>query len=156
MSKHWLRLALLGVALTIVGLALIPQEVESDYETYETTTWRSLYKEAHNQVPGSDFVHWQQRIIFYALEYGNDPYLALCIATNENRQLDPMAKNPSSSAGGINQIIDSTWLGAVEKMGLDWSLEDKYDGEKNIVVGAWLLKNGGPTQWEVYNQGKCF
>lgn len=86
---------------------------------------------------------------------GNDPYLALCIAANENRGFDPLIKNPTSSAGGINQITDGTWLDATRGMGVDWPLIDKYDGEKNIHVGAWILKNYGPTRWEVYNNGTC-
>lgn len=151
---RWLTLGSAAVATTIIILAVpTPETTLGDVQPDEKV---ETYKKAPIAVPVPDFVYWQQRIIAASLQYGNDPYLALCIAVKENDTLNPKRRNEAgSSAGGIFQIIDSMWVQSVARMGLDWSLEDKYDGEKNIIVGSWLLANGGPTQWEVYNQGKC-
>ena len=94
----------------------------------------------------------QDRIRYWARFYGVDENLALCLAKNESG-FNPLAKNPNSSAGGVFQFIDSTWVSTSVRMDTGFTLADKYDAEKNIQAGVWLLKNDGYGHWVVAN--KC-
>lgn len=47
---------------------------------------------------------------------------------------NPNAKSSSSSASGMYQFIDSTWIGLVDEMGLDYTLKDRFDPEKSKKV----------------------
>jgi len=88
-----------------------------------------------------------------AERYGLDPALVLCIAQLESG-LDPAAKNPTSSASGVMQIIRGTWDWTTAEMGVDWPFEEyRFDAEKNIEVGLYLMKNHGPGHWVVW--GRC-
>lgn len=92
---------------------------------------------------------WEELVRSWAIYYRASPTLATCIVRHES-QFSPYAKNPHSTAGGLWQFIDSTWLSTVERMGLSWDLTDKFDGHKNAQAGAWLLANDGYTHWVVW------
>lgn len=94
----------------------------------------------------------QDRIRYWARFYEVDENLALCLAKNESG-FNPLAKNPSSSAGGVFQFINSTWISTAKRMGTGFTLADKYDAEKNIQAGVWLLKTDGAGHWVVAS--KC-
>lgn len=91
----------------------------------------------------------REAVIRFSEEYGADVDLALCIVANESG-FNPVAKNPASTAGGIWQFLDSTWIRTVERMGKDWTLADKYDMLKNSEAGAWLLAHDGYGHWVVW------
>ncbi|MDF1498830.1 MAG: transglycosylase SLT domain-containing protein [Patescibacteria group bacterium] len=81
---------------------------------------------------------------------GLNPELVLSIAECESG-FNPNAKNKISSAGGVFQFIDSTFLYVNSKRGTNYTLSDKMDYKKNIDSAIWLMKNQGPTHWECYN-----
>lgn len=47
---------------------------------------------------------------------------------------DPNAEAESSSASGLYQFIESTWKGLVEEMGVNYTLDDRFDPEKSRKV----------------------
>lgn len=86
-------------------------------------------------------------IITSAREYGLNEHTAVAIAQCESNFI-PTAQNPNSSAGGVFQFIDGTWLSVIHMRGLDWTLADKYDINKNIDNAMWLAKKEGWKHWE--------
>ena len=82
----------------------------------------------------------------YSAQYGVDPQLALNIAWCESRYYN-FAKNDHSTAEGVFQFIDSTWLNTMEKM------EKATSTSKNkipisIEAGVFLLAEEGACHWE--------
>lgn len=75
----------------------------------------------------------EQTIRDSAKASGIDPITLLSIAQVESA-LDPKAKNPRSSAGGLFQFIDDTW-NEVAGEGLD-----KFDAKANAEAGAEFTK----------------
>lgn len=162
---------IIGLLVAVIFWALLPQvaSYEESPNYYQTS---SLYLKG-NLIPpqpqtalksdpvlsdvyacrysltNEECTHWKNRIIYWANYYGNNTNLALCLITNESG-FDPKAQNSISSAGGIGQFIDGTWLSTVDRMNMDWTLADKKNGEKASQAFNWLLKNDGYTHWVVW------
>jgi len=86
-----------------------------------------------------------QMIEQYALSYGVSPKVALAVASCESR-LDPLARNPSSTAKGIYQFLDSSWdTYSTMKWGRD---KDVLNAKDNIELGVWVLATVGTQPWE--------
>lgn len=87
-----------------------------------------------------------------ANKYGLDPNTFTAISWIESKH-NPSAQNPSSSAGGLFQFIDSTWEGYGQG-------RDKMDAAANADAGARLMRDNimflrrklgrNPTPGEVY------
>ena len=69
-----------------------------------------------------------------AKKYGVDPQVALGVLRIENPKFDPKAQNPNASAGGLYQIIDSTF-GKYAPNG------NKYDPATNIDAGIQYIRD---------------
>lgn len=82
-------------------------------------------------------------VVAKAKEYGLDPVKALRIAKCESG-LNPLAKNPNSSAKGIFQFIDGTWSSVSRIRGISASV---LDAEANIDNAMWLAKKEGWKHW---------
>ena len=91
----------------------------------------------------------EQAVAYFAEKYGADVRLALCIVRHESG-FNPAARNPGSSAGGVWQFIDGTFVSTARRMGRDWRLPDKYDMMVNAEAGAWLLAHDGYKHWIVW------
>lgn len=83
-------------------------------------------------------------IFIYAEKYGLDPNYALSIARCESG-LNPLAKNPNSSASGVFQFLNSTWASVNRLRGIQ---ADVFNAEQNIDNAMWLAKNEGWHHWE--------
>lgn len=57
------------------------------------------------------------------------------------------ARNGHSTASGLAQFIDGTWISTRLSMGRDPSLSLKLDPYENIDTAVWLLKNSGIQHW---------
>ena len=112
------------------------------------TVWPSQQVQALPEVQPTIPKTIPEKIEDAAKRYGVPVKRALCIAKLESG-FNPKAKNKGSTAGGIYQFINSTWVYTAEKMGEDWSLEDKFDEDKNIEAGVWLLSKEGNSHWAV-------
>ena len=73
-----------------------------------------------------------------AKTYGVNPELALYLAKIESNY-EPRAKNPSSTAKGIYQWIDSSWSENCQG--------DVYDPVDNIVCAMKTISKGGLRHW---------
>ncbi len=77
--------------------------------------------------------------------------MALCIARRESG-LYEFAANPSSSASGIFQIVDSTWYAwrfgyfADRANMLDLSTS-VFDARANVMIGVWAMNAYGLGPW---------
>jgi len=60
------------------------------------------------------------------------------------------AVNRRSGARGLTQITKPTWEEMVRKMGVNWSWDDAFDGEKNRVVGEYYINTEIPRLLEYY------
>ena len=47
---------------------------------------------------------------------------------------NPLAQASTSSASGLYQFTEGTWKEMVEQLGLDYTLEDRFDPDKSLVV----------------------
>lgn len=70
------------------------------------------------------------------------------IAKCESR-LNPLARNPASSASGIMQFLDSSWY-YYGKMywGEDFYTKDKLLAEDNVALGWYVYQTVGVSPWE--------
>ena len=154
---------LVGVAVAIIAVAVFARAEGAavTITEYPASVDRTLSVRAPVEVPQTakiahlrhDITDYgvgvvQDRIRYWAQFYGVNENLALCLAKNESG-FNPLAKNPNSSAGGTFQFINSTWISTAERMGAGFTLADKYDAEKNIQAGVWLLKTDGAGHWVV-------
>jgi soluble lytic murein transglycosylase-like protein len=89
----------------------------------------------------------EELIVLKAEEYGVSPVTALRIARCESG-LNPTIKNASSSATGVFQFINSTWLSVVDMRDQEYTLEDRKEAYKNIDNAMWLASKEGWGAWE--------
>lgn len=82
-----------------------------------------------------------------AMANGYRPDLAVAIAKAESG-LSVNAKNASSTASGLFQFINGTFMGfCVRKYGLANSLEQKNDPFVQIECATKMLAEGGESHW---------
>lgn len=81
---------------------------------------------------------YDQAIAYWGNYYGVPQALIKAIITVESA-FNPNAQNPSSSAGGLMQLIDKTWHSIWQQLGVE-QLPNKYDPNANIQAGTYLLK----------------
>lgn len=79
----------------------------------------------------------------------NEVDRALCIMWHESRG-DPSAKNPTSSARGLMQILASLWA---PEFGLAY--DDLYDPETNMWAARKVWDIQGWWGWSPYKRGEC-
>lgn len=75
--------------------------------------------------------------------------LALCVMLHESGG-NPNAKNPTSSARGLFQVLASLWA---PHYGVSFS--DLYDPTTNVRIAADIWSDYGWSAWSAYNRGKC-
>jgi hypothetical protein len=59
----------------------------------------------------------------------------------------PIVKNKHSSATGLCQFLDSTWLTTMARMGLPKELDSRLNPYAHIDACVWLFKTDGPRHW---------
>jgi hypothetical protein len=78
--------------------------------------------------------------------YGVDKDLAVRIAFAESG-LNCSVQNKSSSAGGLFQFINSTFLNTQKRLGKPQDISRKYDCDENAELGIYLLSRGELQHW---------
>jgi hypothetical protein len=82
----------------------------------------------------------------WADHYGVDRDLALRIARAESG-LNCTVQNKNSSAGGLFQFINSTFLSTQKRLGKDQDISKKYDCNENAQLAIYLLSKGELRHW---------
>lgn len=59
----------------------------------------------------------------------------------------PNAQNSTSSAGGLGQFIDSTWIRYRQRMGRDTSLDLKYNWIEALETMHYAVRTNGWGDW---------
>lgn len=89
----------------------------------------------------------EEKIVQEALRVGYSPTRAVAIARAESN-LNPNAKNKTSSASGLFQFIDSTYkYYCVDLYSLALSLDRKNDPDVQIECALKMLSTGGESHW---------
>jgi soluble lytic murein transglycosylase-like protein len=78
--------------------------------------------------------------------YGVDKHLAVRIAFAESG-LNCKVQNKDSSAGGLFQFINSTFLSTQKRLGKPQDISKKYDCNENAELGIYLLSKGELHHW---------
>ena len=84
-------------------------------------------------------------VSLYARKNDVKEVLALAIVKCESG-FNPNAKNPSSTAKGLFQFLNSTRIETSRRMGTPTF--SPFDVEKQAAAGAWLLRTDGVRHWE--------
>ncbi len=129
-------------ARTIEKEEEVPQEEIVDVAKY-LTLLDALEKEVKR-------LEWetfsvQEKIYRLTSEEGVDTSLALNIACAES-MFHADAQNPTSSAGGVYQWLDSSW--ALYSNIYYGYIEEKMNEDRNIEMSIWVLRDHGPRDWE--------
>lgn len=82
-----------------------------------------------------------------AESYGLDSGRVYGLAEFES-QFDCQAKNPNSTAGGLFQFLDSTWISKRQQFGLDPDLNLKFDCYENARTAMLTLRAGEYHHWQ--------
>ena len=82
----------------------------------------------------------------WASHYGVDEDLAVRIAVAESG-LDCQAQSNKSSAGGLFQFVDSTFLDTQRQLDKPADISKKFDCEENAQLGTYLLSKGKYQHW---------
>ena len=83
----------------------------------------------------------------WADHYGVDKDLAVRIARAESG-LNCKVQNKNSSAGGLFQFINSTFLSTQKRLGKPQDISRKYDCDENAQLGIYLLSKGELQHWK--------
>jgi len=99
-----------------------------------------------NEVKDPTKEQMQALAVYYAWNYGVDFDLAKSIIDCESNW-DLYADNPYSTASGIWEFIDGTWIYTMELMGLP-ATTSKSAYPISLEAGFFLLAREGTSHWE--------
>lgn len=68
----------------------------------------------------------------------SDEYIARLFGAESGGKV--RAANKMSSARGLGQFTKGTWIDTVKKMGVNWSLDDRYDPQKMLAATKFLTE----------------
>lgn len=78
--------------------------------------------------------------------HGVDAPLMTRIARCESR-MNPLARNPHSSASGLFQHLDWVWEYEVSRMGAPYALADRFNASASAMVAAFMMSVDGTRPW---------
>ena len=107
---------------------------------------KAVIKDSYDVPNGIEEVY--DHIVNVTGNKGLDTELYLAIIKCESG-FNPKARNSVSTATGICQYIQATWLEGVKERGLDWTLNDRLDYKKSLDMMIWHIEiKGEISRWE--------
>ena len=146
--------------ITLFATACTPEEIQDywdkvgDGTELEPEVLDFLVEESNRDcLPGYDSDIYVECAIRDAWErFSVDQKMSLerwaALAWCESRH-DPEAQNRRSTASGLYQFLDSTWVGVMEQSNLGYgtSRQDQYHARQNAMAAAWYMMAAGPSRW---------
>jgi len=143
-SDYLFLISILIIIILIVSGRIYKEEISYVKEIKEEVVVEKVVKEKKGEAC-YDRETIVDYINMYAKAYQVDPNLALGIAWCESEYYQS-AQNPDSSAEGVFQMIDGTWLYTMNKMGLPPDTS-KTNIPLSIEAGIFLLSEEGVSHW---------
>jgi soluble lytic murein transglycosylase-like protein len=135
----------------VLAAALLLSSLTSDNASTDETPAEAPASDVVDQAEAAPApaVVLSPRSYLYASYPGIAPRMD-CVIRRESGW-DPDAKNPRSSAGGLAQILDTTWMTTPQgKRG-----ESRFNAYSNIDGAAWLAMYGGGWRHWTATVGGC-
>ena len=152
--KKWIYIALL-IALWSVFLIIAPKmasgrkEFPKTYQLSDTHIFERLGANFSPRIILEDRI--RNIITSKAIESSIDPELLKRIAYCESG-FQISVKNKNSTASGIFQFLDSTFISQAKAYGMEWS--DKNSPEIQAELAAKIIADGGIKHW--YASKNCW
>lgn len=89
----------------------------------------------------------EQQIESAANVAGIDSEYAKKIAKCESGYNPSLRNWQGSTASGVFQFTEGTWRDGLKWRGLNWTLQDRFDADKNIDMAMWFVKREGWGRW---------
>ena len=140
MDKTQLLAYLTGIIVSIL-LWLIPTALA---QTSETVVPQEI-PVVTGELVDNPIITPEALVGIFATEYGVNERLARRIISCESGWVRT-AENPTSSASGYFQFLDSTWRSTMIQMGLPLSTS-KTDPIISLKAGMYLLSQSGTSPW---------
>ena len=95
----------------------------------------------------------RELISIYAEKYGVSDPLAYKIALCESRnyitgQIDPLIKNPTSTASGVFQFVNKSWNYYGAQLWGSMEGKDVFNPKQNIELAMYVMSKRGTKDWE--------
>ena len=85
-------------------------------------------------------LHYKEPVFKYAMQYDVDPYLVMAVIKVESN-FNPRAES-YMGAKGLMQLTDQTANWGAKVLGIDdYTTEQAFDPDTNILIGCWYLNN---------------
>lgn len=140
LKKIWYILLVL-LLIPAVCVATI-RVVSSSLDAQKTAITEPIILELSEQPTKAEVASY---IAKKATQEGVDADTMLRIAKCESGY-NYLAKNSNSTASGVYQFLNSTWLNTRVQMGVDKS--SVFNAKDNIDTAIWKVKNGGIKAWD--------
>lgn len=120
-----------------------PVAVETQHHEHDT-----MYRGMGNGT--TDVEQWRPLVAGHFSDLGQETVeTALCVMRYESGG-NHNAKNPTSSARGLMQILASLWA---PHFGVSYN--DLYKPELNLYIARQIYDSLGWGAWSAYNRGRC-
>jgi soluble lytic murein transglycosylase-like protein len=126
----------------VVFLFALPLTFPATLNSTKAFRWRQVSQVSRPAAPSAS-----QAIEKWAQYYRVDKALAVRIAHAESG-LDCKVQNKNSSAGGLFQFTNSTFLNTQKELKKPQDVSKKFDCDENAELGIYLLSKGELHHWD--------
>lgn len=138
-------------AMAMTNDILIESVIEPLVEEVEPQEFKesAVIRDSYNVPNGINEAY--DHIVDVTSAKGLDTELYLAIINCESG-FNPDARNSISSARGLCQFTEGTFLDGIRWRGLDWTLKDRFDYKKSLDMMIYFVEERGEIRrWECLN-----